>query len=153
MSGTRLYRLGFHCTCGCTEVAASRDNESGEECGLRSVALFRCRLFSTAVPWKRPSGPSIRRQSGISDRFQHGGRPGGTDGFHSTAAERHASCNGPFIAWKLEREPTAYSLLLLMAGAVLADPAPMLSRLARDCIALTFTAPVPALHAATALLT
>ena len=56
------------------------------------------------------------------------------------------------MALAMEREPTAYSSLLMVAGRVLADREPMLSRLARDCIALAFTAPVPALHAATALL-
>ena len=40
----------------------------------------------------------------------------------------------------LQREPTAYRSLLTRAGAFLADPEPMLSRLVRGCIALAFTA-------------
>ena len=40
----------------------------------------------------------------------------------------------------LQLEPTAYSSLLIVAGAVLADPGPMLARLVRSCIALAFTA-------------
>ena len=40
----------------------------------------------------------------------------------------------------LQLEPTAYSSLLMVAGAVLADPEPMLARLVRGCIALAFTA-------------
>ena len=40
----------------------------------------------------------------------------------------------------MQREPTAYRSLLTRAGAVLADPEPMLSRLVRGCIALAFTA-------------
>ena len=56
------------------------------------------------------------------------------------------------MARAMEREPTAYSSQLMVAGAVLADPVRMLTRLARDCIALAFTAPVPALRAATDLL-
>ena len=40
----------------------------------------------------------------------------------------------------LQREPTAYRSLLMVAGAVLADPEPMLARLVRGCIALAFTA-------------
>ena len=44
-----------------------------------------------------------------------------------------------------QREPTAYrSLLLMVAGAVLADPKAMLARLVCGCIALAFTASVPA---------
>ena len=44
------------------------------------------------------------------------------------------------MALALQREPTAYRSLLTRAGAVLADPEPMLSRLVRGCIALAFTA-------------
>ena len=40
----------------------------------------------------------------------------------------------------LQREPTAYRSLLTRAGAVLADPEPVLARLVRGCIALAFTA-------------
>ena len=40
----------------------------------------------------------------------------------------------------MEREPTAYSSLLTLAGAVLADAEPLLSRPVRGCIALAFTA-------------
>ena len=54
----------------------------------------------------------------------------------------------------LQREPTAYRSLLTRAGAVLADPEPMLARLVRGCIALAFTGLLAysLLHAATALL-
>ena len=45
-----------------------------------------------------------------------------------------------YMALAMEREPTAYSSLLMVAGAVLADPEPMLARLVRGCIALAFTA-------------
>ena len=41
-------------------------------------------------------------------------------------------------------EQTAYSSLLTLAGAVLAKPEPMLARLVRGCIAMAFTASVPA---------
>ena len=44
----------------------------------------------------------------------------------------------------LQLEPTAYSSLLMVAGAVLADPEPMLARLVCGCIALAFTTCVPA---------
>ena len=44
----------------------------------------------------------------------------------------------------IEREQIVYSSLLTLAGAVLADPEPMLARLVRSCIALAFTASVPA---------
>ena len=44
----------------------------------------------------------------------------------------------------MEREQIVYSLLLTLAGAVLADPEPMLARLVRGCIALAFTAGVRA---------
>ena len=49
-----------------------------------------------------------------------------------------------YMALALQREPTAYRLLLMAAGAVLADPEPMLARLVRGCIALAFTASLPA---------
>ena len=48
------------------------------------------------------------------------------------------------MALALQRELTAYRSLPMMAGAVLADPEPMPSRLVRGCIALVFTASVPA---------
>ena len=48
------------------------------------------------------------------------------------------------MALALQREPTAYRSLLMVAGVVLADPEPMLARLVRGCIALAFTACVPA---------
>ena len=44
----------------------------------------------------------------------------------------------------MEREHIVYSSLLTLAGAVLADPERMLARLVRGCIALAFTASVPA---------
>ena len=40
----------------------------------------------------------------------------------------------------LQREPTACTSLLMLLGAVAADPGPMLARLVRGCIALAFTA-------------
>ena len=40
----------------------------------------------------------------------------------------------------MEREQIVYSSLLTLAGVVLADPEPMLSRLVRGFIALAFTA-------------
>ena len=49
-----------------------------------------------------------------------------------------------YMALAMEREPTAYSSLMMVAGAVLADPEPMLARLVRGCIALAFTACVRA---------
>ena len=49
-----------------------------------------------------------------------------------------------YMALALEREPTAYRSLLVVAGAVLANPEPMLARVVRGCIALAFTACVPA---------
>ena len=56
------------------------------------------------------------------------------------------------MALAMEREKIEYSLLLMLAGAVLAGPEPMLSRLVRDCIALAFTARVRALLACSTLL-
>ena len=47
------------------------------------------------------------------------------------------------MALALQCEPTAYRSLLMVAGAVLANPEPMLARLGRGCIALAFTACVP----------
>ena len=49
-----------------------------------------------------------------------------------------------YMALALQREPTAYRSLLMVAGAVLANPEPMLARLVRGCIALAFTACVRA---------
>ena len=48
------------------------------------------------------------------------------------------------MALAMEREPNAYRSLLMVAGTVLADPERMLARLVRGCIALAFTACVPA---------
>ena len=48
------------------------------------------------------------------------------------------------MALALQREPNAYRSQLMVAGAVLADTEPMLARLIRGCIALAFTATVPA---------
>ena len=45
-----------------------------------------------------------------------------------------------FMTLALKREQFTYRSLLMLAGAVLADPEPMLSRLVRGCIAITFTA-------------
>ena len=45
-----------------------------------------------------------------------------------------------YMALALQREPTAYRSLLMVAVVVLADPEPMLARLVRGCIALAFTA-------------
>ena len=44
----------------------------------------------------------------------------------------------------MEREHIVYSLLLTLAGAVLAAPEPLLARLVRGCIALAFTTGVRA---------
>ena len=44
----------------------------------------------------------------------------------------------------MESEQIVYSSLLTLAGAVLADPEPMLARMVRGCIALAFTAGVRA---------
>ena len=50
-----------------------------------------------------------------------------------------------YMGLALQRDPTAGRSLLMVAEAVLADPEPMLSRLIRSsCIALAFTASVPA---------
>ena len=40
-----------------------------------------------------------------------------------------------YMALAMEREHTAYRSVLMVAGAVLADPEPMLARLVRGCIA------------------
>ena len=48
------------------------------------------------------------------------------------------------MALAMEREQTTSSSQLMVAGTVLADPEPMLARLERCCIALSFTACVPA---------
>ena len=45
-----------------------------------------------------------------------------------------------YMPLAMEREQTRSIMLLMMAGVVLADPEPMLSRLVRGCIALAFTA-------------
>ena len=47
-----------------------------------------------------------------------------------------------YMALAMERDQTAYSSLLMVAGAVLADPEPMLARLVRGFIAMAFTARV-----------
>ena len=44
----------------------------------------------------------------------------------------------------IQCEQIVYRSLLTLAGVVLADPEPMLARLVRGCIALPFTANVPA---------
>ena len=49
-----------------------------------------------------------------------------------------------YPAQAMERERSAFSSLLLQAGAVLADPEPMPTRLGRGCIAVAFTAGVRA---------
>ena len=49
-----------------------------------------------------------------------------------------------YMALAMEREQIEHSSLLTLAGAVLAGPEPMLSRLVRGCIALAFTAGVRA---------
>ena len=49
-----------------------------------------------------------------------------------------------YMALAMEREQSTCRSLLPRARAVLADPEPMLSRLVRSCIALSFTACVPA---------
>ena len=49
-----------------------------------------------------------------------------------------------YTAVAMEREQIVHSSLMTLAGAVLADPKPMLARLVHDCIALAFTACVPA---------
>ena len=57
------------------------------------------------------------------------------------------------MALALQREQTAYRSLLMVSGAVLADPEPMLSRMVRGYIALAFVLlAYSLLHAATALL-
>ena len=45
-----------------------------------------------------------------------------------------------YMALAMQREPTAYRSLLMVAEAVLAGPEPMLARLVRGCIALASTA-------------
>ena len=49
-----------------------------------------------------------------------------------------------YMGLAMQRDPTAGRSLLMVAEAVLANPEPMLSRLVRSCIALAFTASVPA---------
>ena len=49
-----------------------------------------------------------------------------------------------YMAVAMEREQIVYSSLMTLAGAVLASPEPMLTRVARSCIALAFTAGVRA---------
>ena len=48
------------------------------------------------------------------------------------------------MALAMEHEPIVYRSLLTLPEAVVADPEPMLFRLARSCIALAFTAGVRA---------
>ena len=68
----------------------------------------------------------------------------------------HESVKGSELSYMtlaLQREPTANRSLLMRLGAVLADPpGPMLARLVRGCIALAFTASVPADQSSPALL-
>ena len=54
-----------------------------------------------------------------------------------------------YAALAMEREQIAHSSLLPLAGAVPANPEPMLSRLVRGCIALAFTAGVRAVASPT----
>ena len=54
-----------------------------------------------------------------------------------------------YAAPAMEREGIAHCSLLPLAGAVLAIPEPMLSRLVRGCIALAFTAGVRAVASPT----
>ena len=49
-----------------------------------------------------------------------------------------------YMALAMKRGETAYSSLLMVAGAVLSDPEPLLARLVRGCIALAFNACVRA---------
>ena len=49
-----------------------------------------------------------------------------------------------YMALAVQREHTAYTSLLMLAGAVLPHPEPMLARLIRGCIAVAFTARVGA---------
>ena len=49
-----------------------------------------------------------------------------------------------YMVLAMEREQPAYRSLLMVAGAVLAGPEPMLARLLRGCIALAITARVDA---------
>ena len=49
-----------------------------------------------------------------------------------------------YMAVAMEREHNAFRSLLMVAGAVLANPERMLARLVRGCTALAFTACVPA---------
>ena len=48
------------------------------------------------------------------------------------------------MALAVQREHDAYRSLLMLAGAVLPHPEPMLARLIRGCIAMAFTARVAA---------
>ena len=56
------------------------------------------------------------------------------------------------MALVMEREPPGCGSFMLLAGTVLADPEPMLARLVCGCIAMAFTARLPALLVCTALL-
>ena len=47
-----------------------------------------------------------------------------------------------YMSQPIQRKQTAYSSVLMLAGAVMAGPEPMLTRLERGCIALAFTARV-----------
>ena len=49
-----------------------------------------------------------------------------------------------YMALAMEHEPIVYRSLLTLPEAVVADPEPMLFRVARSCIALAFTAGVRA---------
>ena len=48
------------------------------------------------------------------------------------------------MALAMQREETTYRSLLMRYGVVLADPEPMIARLVCGCIAMAFTASVPA---------
>ena len=59
-------------------------------------------------------------------------------------ADTVKGCELRYTTLAMRREHTACSSLLRLMGAVLADSEPMLARLVRGCIALAFTACVPA---------
>ena len=57
-----------------------------------------------------------------------------------TFKRSRATSSATWHSLAMQREQTTSRTLLLPAGAVLADPEPMLARLVRGCIALAFTA-------------
>ena len=48
-----------------------------------------------------------------------------------------------YMTLAMQREQNAYRSLLMLAGAVMANPEPIIARLVRGCIAMAFTARVP----------